>query len=90
MRIFWTNNADRTLIPFLDQQDQMKLSMCKCSTITDRTGNKNWNQVVNAKYFFSTIVKSIKEVTAEIERKRVEAEKKKTERKMVRNPNNKF
>jgi len=53
--IFWNENADRHLLPWLDKRDMIQLSML----------NRNWFAIINSRYLFSTIVTSIRDVVSE-------------------------
>lgn len=65
--MFWNENADKFLLPFLEKSEQIKLSMSKYfhfSLIFILACN-TWNRIVNSRYLFSTILSSITEVVKE-------------------------
>ena len=79
IQVFWVNFADRHLIPYLERTDELKLSLGKFLQMSMviqlltflhlSIANKAWYGIINSKYLFSTIIKSIKEVTEEIKQR---------------------
>ena len=63
--MFWNENADKYLLPFLDKSEQIKLSMSKNPLLFIFVACTNWNRIVNSRYLFSTILSSINEVVKE-------------------------
>ena len=71
--MFWNENADKHLLPWLDKRDLIVLSLT-C---------QQWQGIVSSRYLFSTILTAIKEVVVENNLSNTPAQKKKDRPRML-------